>query len=89
MSKPYLVITESPGKIKKLQHILGSQYQIMASMGHVNDLPRKAFGIDVATMQPDYEIVKADVAKRLRAEAKKPYQTIYLAADPDRDGGDA
>ncbi len=86
MSKLYLVITESPGKIRKLQHILGSQYQIMASMGHVTDLPRKSFGIDVATMQPDYEVVKADVAKRLRAEAKKPYETIYLAADPDREG---
>ena len=86
MSKPYLVITESPGKLKSLKRILGDQYNFMASMGHVTDLPRKTFGIDVQTMQPDYEVVKADVAKRLRAEAKKPYQTIYLAADPDREG---
>ena len=86
MSKNFLVIVESPGKLRHLKHILGHQYNVMASMGHVTDLPRKTFGIDVATMQPDYKIVKADVAKRLRAEAKKPYQTIYLAADPDREG---
>ncbi|MEO1664709.1 MAG: type I DNA topoisomerase [Chloroflexota bacterium] len=86
MSKRFLVIVESPGKLHHLKHILGHQYNVMASMGHVTDLPRKSFGIDVATMQPDYEVVKADVAKRLRAEAKKPYETIYLAADPDREG---
>jgi DNA topoisomerase-1 len=86
MSERFLVIVESPGKLHHLKHILGDQYKVMASMGHVTDLPRKSFGIDVATMQPDYEVVKADVAKRLRAEAKKPYQTIYLAADPDREG---
>ena len=86
MSNPYLVIVESPGKLKRLKHILGNRYNVMASMGHVTDLPRKSFGINVMTMQPDYEVVKADVAKRLRAEAKKPYHTIYLAADPDREG---
>lgn len=86
MSKRFLVIVESPGKLKKLKHIMGEPYTVMASMGHVTDLPRKSFGIDVATMQPAYEIVKADVVKRLRAEAKKPYQTIYLVADPDCEG---
>ena len=86
MSARFLVIVESAGKLKTLKHILGDRYNVMASMGHVTDLPRKTFGIDVATMQPRYEVVKADVAKRLRAEAKKPYDTIFLAADPDREG---
>src|SRR5574341_2480262 len=86
MSKSYLVIVESPGKIKKLKHILGTDYEIVASMGHVVDLPPKSFGIDLATMQPEFVVLKADVAKRLRAEAKKPYQTIFLASDPDREG---
>lgn len=86
MSKSYLVIVESPGKIKKLKAILGAEYEIMASMGHVVDLPAKSFGIDVTTMQPNYAILKADVAKRIRAEAQKPYKIIYLASDPDREG---
>ena len=85
-NKPYLVIVESPGKLKKLKQILGGAYEVMASMGHVTDLPSRSFGIELSTMQASYEVVKPDVAKRLRAEAKKPYQVIYLAADPDREG---
>jgi len=85
-NKPYLVIVESPGKLKKLKQILGGEYEVMASMGHITDLPTKSFGIELDTMQASYEVVKADVAKRLRAEAHKPYQVIYLAADPDREG---
>ncbi len=86
MAKLYLVIFESPGKIKKLKAILGADYEIIASMGHVVDLPRTAFGINVDTMQPEYAVMKADVAKRLRSEAQKPYKIIYLASDPDREG---
>jgi DNA topoisomerase-1 len=86
MSKSYLVIVESPGKIKKLKAILGADYEIIASMGHVVDLPPKSFGIDLTTMQPDYVVLKGDIAKRIRGEAKKPYKTIYLASDPDREG---
>jgi DNA topoisomerase-1 len=82
----YLVIVESPGKIKKLKAILGTNYVIIASMGHVVDLPPTSFGINVETMQPDYVVLKGDVAKRIRAEAKKDYKTIYLASDPDREG---
>src|SRR5690606_30031037 len=55
-------------------------------MGHVMDLPPKAFGIDLEKMQGDYIVLKADVAKRLRSEAQKPYRIIYLASDPDREG---
>ncbi len=86
MSKSYLVVVESPGKIKKLKAILGADYEIIASMGHVVDLPPTTFGINIETMQPDYVVMKADVAKRIREEAKKAYQTIYLASDPDREG---
>ena len=86
MRAKYLVVVESPGKIRRLTSILGSQYRVVASMGHVVDLPRKRFGIDIDTMRPHYTVVKRDVAKRLRAEAQKPYHTIYLAADPDREG---
>lgn len=86
MAKQYLVIVESPGKIKKLKSILGADYEIIASMGHVMDLPPKAFGIDLEKMQGDYIVLKADVAKRLRSEAQKPYRIIYLASDPDREG---
>jgi DNA topoisomerase-1 len=85
-SAKYLVIVESPGKIKKLKHILGRDYDIIASMGHVVDLPPKEFGIDVSNMRPKYVTMKADVAKRLKASAQKGYDTIYLAADPDREG---
>ncbi len=86
MSKSYLVIVESPGKIKKLKAILGADYEIIASMGHVVDLPPKSFGINLTTMQPDYVVLKGDVAKRIRSEAKKDYKTVYLASDPDREG---
>jgi DNA topoisomerase-1 len=86
VAKQYLVIVESPGKIKKLKSILGVDYVIIASMGHVMDLPPKAFGIDLEKMQGDYIVLKADVAKRLRSEAQKPYRVIYLASDPDREG---
>jgi DNA topoisomerase I len=82
----FLVVVESPGKIKKLKQILGADYHIIASMGHVMDLPPKAFGVDVTTMQASYVVMKADIAKRLRAEAKKPYERIFLASDPDREG---
>jgi DNA topoisomerase I len=86
MSKTYLVIVESPGKIKKLKAILGADYEIIASMGHVVDLPPTSFGINIATMQPDYVVLKSDVAKRIRGEAQKSYKMIYLASDPDREG---
>jgi DNA topoisomerase-1 len=82
----YLVIVESPGKIKKLKQILGTDYDIIASMGHVVDLPSKEFGIDLNKMTGKYVTLKADVAKRLKASAQKPYKVIYLAADPDREG---
>src|SRR5215207_4782460 len=86
MAKSYLVIVESPGKIKKLKSILGADYEVVACMGHVMDLPPKAFGINLEQMEAEYVILKADVAKRLRSEAQQAYRTIYLASDPDREG---
>jgi hypothetical protein len=84
VAKQYLVIVESPGKIKKLKSLLGVDYEIIASMGHVINLPPKAFGLDLEKMQGDYIVLKADVAKRLRSEAQKSYRVIYLASNPDR-----
>ena len=86
MAKRYLVIVESPGKIKKLKSILGPDYQVIASMGHITDLPPRSFGIDLDTMQPEYVVLKQDIAKKVRIEATKDYQVIYLASDPDREG---
>ncbi|MDQ7035633.1 MAG: DNA topoisomerase [Anaerolineae bacterium] len=86
MAKQYLVIVESPGKIKKLKHILGADYDVIASMGHVMDLPPKSFGIDLEQMDADYVVLKKDVAKKLRTAAKKEYRIVYLASDPDREG---
>jgi DNA topoisomerase-1 len=86
MAKSYLVVVESPGKIKKLKSILGAEYEIIASMGHVMDLPPKSFGINLEQMDAQYVVMKADVAKRLRNEAQKAYRIIYLASDPDREG---
>ena len=86
MAKQFLVIVESPGKIKQLKSILGADYEIVASMGHVMDLPPKSFGIDLQRMEAEYVVLKADVAKRLRSEAQRPYRTIFLASDPDREG---
>lgn len=86
MAKQFLVIVESPGKIKKLKSILGADYEVVASMGHVMDLPPKSFGIELDSMKAEYVVMKADVAKRLRAEAQKDYKLVYLASDPDREG---
>jgi DNA topoisomerase I len=86
MAKQYLVIVESPGKIKKLKSILGADYEVIASMGHVMDLPPKSFGIELSSMKAEYVVLKSDVAKKLRAEAQKDYKFVYLASDPDREG---
>ena len=86
ISKSYLVIVESLGKIKKLKAILGADYEIIASTGHVVGLPPKSFGINLTTMQPDNVVLKGDVGKRIRSEAKKDYKIVYLSSDPDREG---
>ncbi len=83
-----LVIVESPAKAKTVNHYLGEDYIVKASMGHVRDLPEKKLGVDVlADFQPTYEVIPEK--KKIVAELKKAAresQRVILAADPDREG---
>ena len=84
----YLVIIESPGKVKTIKKFLGSNYQVAASDGHVRDLPKSSLGIDIEhDYEPKYITIrgKGDVLANLRREVKKA-EKIYLATDPDREG---
>ncbi len=84
----YLVIVESPAKVKTIKKFLGSSYEVLASNGHVRDLPKSALGIDVEhDFEPKYITIrgKGDVLASLRKEVKKA-DKIYLATDPDREG---
>lgn len=83
-----LVIVESPAKAKTIERILGSGYKVLASMGHLRDLPEKTFGVDIAhDFTPEYvnSIKRADVIKNLQKEANRS-KDILLATDPDREG---
>ena len=83
-----LIIVESPSKARTLSRFLGSDYTVLASMGHVRDLPKSKIGVDVdAGFQPQYEVIKGKEKqiRDLRAAARKA-QTTLLAADPDREG---
>ena len=84
----YLVIVESPAKVKTIQKFLGPNYTVAASNGHVRDLPKSSLGIDVENdYEPKYITIrgKGDVLAMLRKEVKKA-EKIYLATDPDREG---
>lgn len=84
----YLVIVESPAKVKTIKKFLGSNYEVMASNGHVRDLPKSSLGIDVEhDYEPKYITIrgKGDILAALRKEVKKA-EKIYLATDPDREG---
>ena len=83
-----LVIVESPAKAKTIQKYLGNGYEVIASMGHVRDLPKSKLGVDVENnFQPQYIDMKGkgDVIKELKKHAKK-CDKVYLATDPDREG---
>jgi len=83
-----LVIVESPAKTRTLKNFLGSEYQIEASMGHVRDLPKKKFGVDVEdNFEPEYEVIpeRRVVIEKLK-EAAKNAENVYIASDPDREG---
>ena len=83
-----LVVVESPAKVKTIKKFLGSNYQVVASMGHVRDLPKSSMGIDVDNdFEPKYITIrgKGDLLASLRKEVKKA-DKIYLATDPDREG---
>ncbi len=83
-----LVIVESPAKAKTIQKYLGKGYEVIASMGHIRDLPKSKLGVDVENgFTPQYTDMegKEDVIKKLKVEAKKS-DRVYLATDPDREG---
>lgn len=84
----YLVIVESPAKVKTIKKFLGSNYEVEASNGHVRDFPKSQFGIDVEhDFEPKYITIrgKGELLAKLRKAAKKA-DKIYLATDPDREG---
>ena len=84
----YLVIVESPAKVKTIKKFLGTNYEVDASGGHVRDLPKSQMGIGPENdFEPKYITIrgKGDVLARLRKEVKKA-DVIYLATDPDREG---
>lgn len=84
----YLVIVESPAKVKTIKKFLGPNYEVMASMGHVRDLPKSQIGVSPDNdFEPKYITIrgKGDLIASLRKEAKKA-EKIYLATDPDREG---
>ena len=83
-----LVIVESPAKAKTIQKFLGKSYKVVASNGHVRDLPKSTMGIDVDNdFEPKYITIrgKGDILAQLRKEVKKA-DKVYLATDPDREG---
>ena len=83
-----LVIVESPAKAKTINKYLGRDYKVLASMGHVRDLPKSKLGVDVdGDFAPDYVIIpdRAKVIKELK-DAAKGVTTIFVATDPDREG---
>src|SRR4028119_998806 len=88
-----LVIVESPAKAKTINKYLGNEYKVLASIGHIKDLPSKGLGVDIENnFEPTYEVIP-DVKKRNNKKtvsdlkkAAKEADTIFLAADPDREG---
>ena len=84
----YLVIVESPAKVKTIKKFLGSNYVVAASNGHVRDLPKSQLGVDVENdYEPKYITIrgKGEILANLRKEVKKA-DKVYLATDPDREG---
>ena len=87
-AKTDLVIVESPAKARTIEKYLGSDYKVVASMGHLRDLPKSKMGVDLENdFVPDYRPVKGreDIISDLKKKAKTA-STVYLATDPDREG---
>ena len=86
-----LIIVESPAKAKTIKNFLGKGYEVIASKGHIRDLPKSRFGITVdeetSHLVPTYSVAKENAAtvKEIKALAKKA-DTIYIATDEDREG---
>ena len=87
MTQKNLVIVESPAKAKTIEKFLGENFKVMSSFGHIRDLKKKNFGVDLETFKPEYEIPaeKAKLVSELRAQAKKS-EAVWLASDEDREG---
>ena len=86
--KKNLVIVESPAKAKTIEKILGSNFNVTASFGHIRDLPKSTLGVDIENgFKPNYSTIrgKGEITKALKELAKKS-DKIYLASDPDREG---
>lgn len=84
----YLIIVESPAKSKTIKKFLGNSYKIVASMGHIRDLPKSQLGVDIENdFEPKYINIrgKAPLINELKKDAKKA-KKVYLATDPDREG---
>jgi DNA topoisomerase-1 len=82
-----LVIVESPAKAKTIEKFLGPDFKVMSSLGHIRDLKKKNFGVDLETFEPQYEIPadKRHIVSDLRAQAKAS-EAVWLASDEDREG---
>ena len=84
----YLIIVESPAKSKTIKKFLGNNYKVVASMGHIRDLPKSQLGVDIENdFEPKYINIrgKATLINELKKEAKVA-KKVYLATDPDREG---
>ena len=82
-----LLILESPGKVKKVQSYLGDDWKVVASVGHVRDLPERELGVSLPDFTPSYTPTERgrDVLGRLKGLAASA-SAVYLATDPDREG---
>lgn len=89
MGKP-LIIVESPAKTRTIGQFVGKQYELAASLGHVRDLPKSTLGVDTEhDFRPHYVVIqeRRTTLKKLQ-EAVAQADTVYIATDPDRGGGD-
>ena len=87
MSKS-LIIVESPAKAKTINRYLGKEYQVLASVGHIKDLPKKELGVNIdRSFEPQYQVMKSksEIIRKIRHAAKSANK-VYLASDPDREG---
>lgn len=82
-----LIIVESPAKANTIKKFLGGSTKVVASMGHIRDLPKSKLGVDTKTFEPQYINIrgKGDLIKSLKKEAKNA-KKVYIATDPDREG---
>ena len=82
-----LIIVESPAKASTIKKFLGGNTKVVASMGHIRDLPKSKLGVDLKTFEPEYINIrgKGDLIKSLKKDAKSA-KKVYLATDPDREG---